>query len=105
MPTMAAFPRKVIAAPPLLRTCLIASGQYGLQVPRVSSERIRSRDAVVICKNGSCGLWIITNALAKVADVEAKVHGVSNSIGFQIKIREASMLLCPLCRAFHSSAP
>ena len=26
-------------------------------------------------------------------------------IGFQIKIREASMLLCPLCRAFHSSAP
>ena len=27
------------------------------------------------------------------------------SIGFQIKIREASMLLCPPCRAFHSSAP
>jgi hypothetical protein len=27
------------------------------------------------------------------------------SIGCQIKIREASMLLCPLCRAFHSSAP
>src|SRR5712691_4448110 len=27
------------------------------------------------------------------------------TIGFQIKIREASMLLCPLCRGFHSSAP
>jgi hypothetical protein len=45
----------------------------------VSSERIRSRDAVVICRHRGCGLWIIATGPAKVADMEVKVHGVRNS--------------------------
>ena len=58
---------------------LIALEQYGLPALHVSSERIRARDAVVICRNRGCGLWIMATGPAKVADVEVKVHGLSNS--------------------------
>src|SRR5262249_40493944 len=58
---------------------LVASEQYGPRAPCVSSGLSRSRDAIVICRNGGCGLWIITTGLSKVADVKAKAHGVSNA--------------------------